>query len=144
VSGYYGAFKAQLWGASEAPGHPAPDFEGGDIRFVMVDTADYVVNLSTHQDLADVPSGARVGGLQALANETVNMVGAEARFDADDHTIPSVTGDQSEALVLYNHNATEASALLIAYIDSFASGMPVTPNGGDIFVQWATLGIFAW
>ena len=55
--------------------------------------------------------------------------------DADDVTFSAVSGDPSEALVIYKHNATESLATLIAYIDS-ATGLPVTPNGGDITVTW--------
>jgi hypothetical protein len=38
--------------------------------------------------------------------------------------------------VLYKHTGSDATARLIAYIDTASSGLPVTPNGGDIVVQW--------
>jgi hypothetical protein len=37
------------------------DWDTDTIKCVLVDTADYTVNLSTHDNLDDVPSGARVG-----------------------------------------------------------------------------------
>ena len=55
--------------------------------------------------------------------------------DAADVTWSSVTGDECEAIVLYKHTGTESTSRLIAYIDS-ATGLPVTPNGGDIKVEW--------
>ena len=32
---------------------------------------------------------------------------------------------------------TESTSNLIAYMDTGMTGLPVTPNGGDITVQWA-------
>jgi len=103
-----------------------------DIRVILVDTADYTVNLATHDFLNDVPSAARVAVLGAsLANKTA-VAGVA---DADNITFPTVTGDVSEALILYKHTGTESTSQLIAYIDS-ATGLPVTPNGGNVDVAW--------
>ena len=46
-----------------------------------------------------------------------------------------MTGDPSEALVIYKDTGTESTSPLIMYIDT-ATGLPVTPNGGDITVTW--------
>jgi hypothetical protein len=55
--------------------------------------------------------------------------------DAADITFTTVTGDQSEALVIYKDTGVEATSQLIAYIDT-ATGLPVTPGGGNITVTW--------
>jgi hypothetical protein len=108
------------------------DWVADDIRAILVDVADYTVDLAAHNFLDDVPSGARVATLGAsLANKTA-VAGVA---DADDATFSAVTGDPSEALVLYRHTGTESTSQLVAYIDS-ATGLPVTPNGGDIDVAW--------
>jgi len=107
------------------------DWDTDDIRCILVDTDDYSVDLAVHDNLDDVPSGARVAVSGALTGKTV----AAGVADADDVTFSSVTGDQSEAIVIYKHTGTESTSRLIAYIDS-ATGLPVTPNGGDITVQW--------
>jgi hypothetical protein len=104
-----------------------------DIRCVLVDLDDYTANLATHAFLADVPGAARVAVSGVLANKTATA-GVAA---ADNITFSSVTGDQSEALVIYKHTGTDSTARLIAYIDS-AQGLPITPNGGDITVTWDT------
>lgn len=114
------------------------DLSTDDIRVILVDTADYTVNLATDQDLVDVPGAARVAVSDALASKTV----ADGVFDAADKVLSAVTGDPSEALVIYKHTGTEATSLLIAYIDS-GTNLPVTPNGGDITIQWNGSGIFA-
>lgn len=107
------------------------DWDTDDIRIILVDAADYVVNLSTHDMLDDVAAGARVATSSSLAGKTV----AAGVADANDVTLSAVTGDPSEAIIIYKHTGTESTARLIAYIDT-ATGLPVTPNGGDIIVQW--------
>ena len=37
--------------------------------------------------------------------------------------------------MIYVDTGTEATSPLIAYIDT-ATGLPITPNGGDIIVTW--------
>jgi len=106
------------------------DFENDTIGAVLVDTDDYTVDTTNHQHLDDIPSAARVA-TGALANTSVTS----AVFDADDLTFTSVTGDQSEAVVLYKDTGSASTSQLLVFIDS-ATGLPVTPNGGDITVQW--------
>jgi hypothetical protein len=108
------------------------DWDTDDIRAILIDTADYTVNLATHDNLDDIPGAARVAVSGALAGKTVT----DGVADANDVTFSAVSGDECEAIVLYKHTGTESTSRLIAYIDT-ASGLPVTPNGGDIEVQWA-------
>lgn len=106
------------------------DWVADTIKAVLVDTADYTVNLSTHDFLDDVAAGGRVA-TATLASKTATAGVA----DAADLTFTTVTGDVSEALILYKDSGVEGTSQLIAYIDT-ATGLPVTPNGGDIVVQW--------
>jgi hypothetical protein len=106
-------------------------WNGDNIKVVLVDAADYVVNLATHQFLSDIPAGARVATSGNLTSKTT----AAGVADAADVTFTAVSGDISEALVIYQDTGVEGTSRLIAYIDS-ATGRPVTPNGGDIQVQW--------
>lgn len=107
------------------------DWEGDVIRAVLIDAGDYTVNLATHQFLSDIPPAARVAVSAGLAGKTaVNGVA-----DANDLTFPAVSGDPAEALVIFQDTGTEGTSRLIAYIDT-ATGLPVTPNGGDISVAW--------
>lgn len=107
------------------------DLDSDDIRAVLVDGADYTPNLATDEFLSSIPSAARVAVSGALQNKTVT----DGVFDADDIVIASVTGDQFEYLVLYKHTGSDATARLILLIDS-ATGLPCTPNGSDITIQW--------
>ena len=108
------------------------DLEADTIKAVLVDTADYTVNLATHDFFDDVPAAARVA-TGTLASKTVT-----ARvFDAAALTLVAVSGDPCEAIVLYKDTGVESTSRLIAYIDT-ATGLPVTPNGGDITITWDT------
>jgi hypothetical protein len=100
------------------------------IKVVLVDTADYTVDLATHDFFNDVAAGARV----ATATLGTKSVTGGA-FDAADVTFSAVTGDPSEALIIYKDTGTESTSALIMYIDT-ATGLGVTPNGGDITVTW--------
>lgn len=102
-----------------------------DIRCILIDAADYTVNLATHDFLDDVPAGARVAVSGALTSKDTTA----GVFDAADVTLSTVTGDQSEAIIIYKHTGTDSTSDLIAYIDS-GTGLPVTPNGGDITIRW--------
>ena len=102
-----------------------------NIKCVLVDTATYTVNLATDQFLDDIPVGERVATSGNLASKT-STAGV---FDAADVVFSSVTGDVSEALVIYKDTGAAATSPLIAFIDT-ATGLPATPNGGDITVTW--------
>ena len=102
-----------------------------DIRAILVDAADYTVNLATHQFLSSVPAPARVAVSPSFTGKTITNGVA----DADDVTFASVSGDPCEAIVIYQHTGNDATARLIAYIDT-ATGLPVTPNSNDIIVRF--------
>ena len=107
------------------------DLDTNNIRAIFVDGADYTPNIATHETLADIPAGGRVAVSGALTSKTVT----DGVFDAADITVSAVTGDQFEYIVLYQHTGTEA-ALLLLLIDT-ATGLPCTPNGGDITIAWS-------
>lgn len=100
------------------------------IKCTLVDAADYTVNLSTHDFIDDVPAGARVA-TATLGSKSVTG----GAFDAADVEYPTVTGDPSEALVIWKDTGSEPTSPLIMYIDT-ATGLGVTPNGGNITVAW--------
>ena len=108
------------------------DLDTDTIKVTLIDVADYTVDLAAHDFINDVPAGARVA-TATLANTTVTG----GAFDADDVTFSAVTGDQSEALVIWQDTGNEATSVLIYYGDTH-TGLPVTPNGGDISITWSS------
>jgi hypothetical protein len=123
--------EAQLTGAANI------DLENEDVRLILVDAADYTFS-QTHDMLDDVPGAARVAVSGALTGKTVT----DGVFNADDVTFTAVTGDVSEALILYRHTGVESTSRLIAYLDTGFTGLPVTPSGTNITVAWNASGIF--
>lgn len=101
------------------------------IKAVLVDTGTYTVNLSAHEFLADVGAGARISTSGAFTGKATTGGAA----DANDITFTSVSGSSVEAIILYKDTGADATSPLIAYIDT-ATGLPITPNGGDIIVTW--------
>jgi hypothetical protein len=107
------------------------DWDANDIRLILIDEADDTIDLATDDFLDDRPSAARVAVSGAFASKTKTAGVA----DAADVTLSTVTGDQSESIDIYQHTGTESTSRLICNIDT-ATGLPVTPNGGDITITW--------
>jgi hypothetical protein len=110
----------------------AINWNSDTIKVFLIDAADYTVNLATDANLATVAVAARIGAAQTLASKSAT----DGIADAADITFPSVTGDPAEAILIYKDTGNESTSRLIAYIDQATSGLPVTPNGGNITVQW--------
>jgi len=98
-----------------------------NIKGVFVDTGAYTVNLATHQFLSDITAGARIATTPNLAGKT----STDGVADATDPVATAVTGVTVEAFVLYKDTGVASTSPLICYIDT-ATGLPFTPNGGDV------------
>lgn len=114
------------------------DWDADNIRAVLIDTGTYTVNLATHQDYADL-SGVVGTESPLFSSKTVT----DGVGDAADITFTSVSGATVEAIVIFQDTGVAANDRLIAYIDTDGGGpISVTPNGGDITIQWNASGIF--
>lgn len=105
------------------------DLVDDTIKVAMIDTDTYTYS-ATHEFYSDL-SGIVDTPVALTTKSTTDGV-----FDADDATFTSVTGNTVEALVIYKDTGTPSTSPLIVYIDS-GTNLPVTPNGGDITVQWS-------
>ena len=101
------------------------------VKVILVSTSGYTPQTAVHQYLADIPISARIAGPVTLTAKATTGGAA----DAADCTFTSVSGATINAIVVYKDTGTEATSPLIAYIDT-ATGLPITPNGGDIIVTW--------
>ena len=97
------------------------------VKVILVSTSAYTPQTAIHQYLADIPVSARIAGPVTLTAKATTGGAA----DAADCTFTSVSGATINAIVVYKDTGTEATSPLIAYIDT-ATGLPITPNGGDI------------
>ena len=95
------------------------------IRAVLIDTGTYTYS-AAHNAYDDL-SGVVATESGALGSKTFTA----GVFDSADITFTAATGTTAEAIVLFIDSGTASTDYLIAYIDS-ATGLPVTPNGGDI------------
>lgn len=101
------------------------------IKIVLVDTGAYTFS-AAHEFLSDVPGGARIATSGNLASKT----STDGVADAADITFTAVSGTTVEAFVVYKDTGSAATSPLIAYFDTVSAGLPVTPNGGDITIQF--------
>lgn len=112
------------------------DINDGTVKAALVDTGTYTYSAS-HEFYSSV-SSAVVGTPQTIANTTVT----NGTFDGDDVTYTAVSGNSVEAIVIYIDTGNASTSRLVAYLDTGMTGLPVTPNGGDIAVAWNASGIF--
>jgi hypothetical protein len=111
----------------------------GTVRAALVDTGTYTYS-AAHEFLTSL--SGRVGTDQTLGAKT--FVNGVLRNGAAT-TWPAVSGATVEAIVIYIDTGVAGTSRLVAFIDSGQTGLPVTPNGGDITMTWdsGANGIFA-
>jgi hypothetical protein len=68
----------------------------------------------------------------ALGSKTVT----DGVADAADITFSAVSGSQVTQFVIWADSGVSSTSRLLVYFDS-ATNLPVTPNGGDITIQWS-------
>ena len=109
-----------------------------DIKAVLLDTAVYTYNAG--HDFYDDLSGVVATETGALASKTIGVVGTGV-FDAANGTVTAATGTHAEACAVFVDRGGAAGADdLLSYNELSA---PVTPNGGNIVLDWHASGIFS-
>ena len=111
------------------------DLNDGTVKVALIDTGTYTYNAA--DEFYSSVSGV-VGTPQTINNTTVT----NGLFDGDDVTYTTVTGNSVESLLIYIDTGSAATSRLVAWIDTSVTGLPVTPNGGDITISWNASGIF--
>ena len=97
----------------------------GDIRVMLVKST-YTFNDSNKflADLGAVDNGRSV----ALGTKTFAL----GVFDAADTTLTATAAVACNALIIFLHTGADATARLIAYIDTPTSGLPFTPSASQV------------
>lgn len=107
----------------------------GGLFAVLVDTGVYTYN-SSHQFYSSL------SGIIGTEQEITSKTFVNGLLDGADVAVPSVSGNTAEAIVLFIKNAgANTTWRLVAYIDTGVTGLPVTPNGGNINITWNASGI---
>ena len=126
--------------AKEAFLNKEHDLNTDAIKATLIDSLDYTYGAghTTYAD-ATVPAAAKVA-VATLASLTIAL----GVFDCADFSWTTVTGDQCEAVILWNDTpVTPTADPLIAFYDTSMTGMPVTPSGGNINFAVNASGFFA-
>ncbi len=106
------------------------DWDTDDVRAMLVLSA-YTFS-AAHRYVSDLGSNTN-GRSAALTGKTVTSGVA----DAADTSLLATAATASKAIVVYKYNAADASARLIAYIDTPTAGLPFTPSAGQtVNVAW--------
>ena len=129
ASAIYPAFKQALLNGSV-------DLTTAVVRAVLIDTGTYTYSAS--HDFYNDLSGVVGTESAALTSKTIT----DGVFDAADVTFSAVTGNTVEAVVLFVDTGNVATDRLICFLDA-GTGLPVSPNGGDINLVWNSSGIFS-
>jgi hypothetical protein len=118
-----------------------PDLSTATVKAVLTDHSGATPNTATHDFLDDISAGT-VATSPALAGKTFGAVAAGV-FDADDVTFASVSGASAESFSLFVDTGNAATSRLLSYWDD-ATGLPITPSGGNIIITWSTSGVFTF
>lgn len=118
--------------------HGQTDWDTDNMRGILYDEGADALNLAD-VDLADITTSARIA-------ETANLtttVGSAATgaWDFTDETISTVSGASVESITFFEETGTDSTSPLLLNIDSW-TGLPLTPNGGDVTLQPAAGGVF--
>ena len=107
------------------------DWDTADIR-VMLTLSAYTFD-AADKFLSDIPASTRDNGRSAaLSGKTVTNGVA----DASDTTLVATAASACNALIIFQHTGSDATARVIAYIDT-ATGLPFTPGAGaTVNIAW--------
>lgn len=101
----------------------------------LVDLGTYTYS-AAHQFYSDL------SGIVGTPVEITSKTFVSGLLDAADTTFPTTSGVSVEAIVLYIKNAgANTTWRLVGFFDTGVTGLPVTPNGGDINIVWNASGI---
>lgn len=118
------------------------DLDADTIKVVLIDHGTDTPNVTTDDFYNDISAGLVGSMSSALTTKTIGTVAAGV-FDADNVTFTAVSGNSVESVNVLKDTGTASTSDLIAYFDT-GTGLPVTPNGGDITVTWNASGIFTF
>lgn len=131
ANSFYPKFKQQLCNKQH-------DLDTDGIRALLLASTVYTYD-AAHDFLDDIPSYVSMS--PDLTSPTIAL----GVFDTADFSWLAVTGvavDQI-ALVNYGMGGSNAARGLIAFYDASITGLPLTPNGGDVNAAVHSSGWFA-
>jgi hypothetical protein len=107
------------------------DWDTNTFALYLIDHGTDTPNVSTDDNVDDLLVGARIGPKGTM---TASAPGGGVA-DATDVTLATVSGASAESINIFKDSGVESTSTLVAFIDT-ATGLPVTPNGGNINIVW--------
>jgi hypothetical protein len=101
-------------------------------KVCLVVTSVYSVSIDSHEFWSDVSSSSYTGITPITLSSKTSTLGV---LRAANVTFSAVSGSAIGAIIIYKDTGSSSTSPLVLYIDT-ATGLPITPNGGDIIVQW--------
>jgi len=106
-----------------------------------------------YASLVTTSGGYTYSAAHQFYSSVTNVVGTEVAittpsvvnglFDGDDVTFTAVSGTVIGAIIIFRRNTgANGTWRLVLYEDTSVTGLPVTPNGGNIVITWNASGIF--
>lgn len=143
----FDGFKARLLGV-DARTETLPDFVGTGVSTLRVTLVDSGVHsmapqTDTNYAILETSNPTAIVAAGDLAGTTCSVATGTATVSASNKTLTAVTGATVEQIVVDAHQGTAAASLLIVFFDT-ATGLTLTPNGGDVTITWNASGIFTW
>ena len=122
--------------------HGPVDFDADTIKASLLDATDAGTITAAFEDYDEVDTPTVVAVSSAMASVTIGTV-AVGVVDFADFTFTAVSGDAADYLTFWKDSGTPATSPLIVTYDSATSGLPLTPNGGDVDVTMNASGFVA-
>jgi hypothetical protein len=116
------------------------DMDVDIFKATLIDSADYTFS-AAHDFYGGASPDVAAAAKVAASGDITGTWSATGVFDSADFSWATVTGDVSEAIILWDDTITDDR--LVAFYDTGITGMPVTPNGGNINVTVHASGWFA-
>lgn len=136
----YDEFRRSLGGN---PTHSVIDLEDDTFSVFFVDEGDDTISQASDVDAADRTAGAQVPAFSsapALQNNASTISSNVLVWDADDLTFSSLSGDQVESYDIFKDSGTDTTSPMVGNFDD-ATGLPLTPSGGNVTIVFHANGI---
>jgi len=116
------------------PTHSVVDLNGDDIDMSLLDETDSGTITASFVDYDEIDTNVvhstDIAGFTSITGGVVTMSAAS--------TFSAVSGDAADFLTVWKNSGSPATSPLILTWDSATSGIPVTPNSGDIIATWGS------
>ena len=136
----YDNYKNLILG-NDSAAHTFPDMDTDNIKAILVDHGVTTPSPTTHQDHADLSGAVVTGGTSG--NMSTPAFPAAGAIDYAVFSFTTVSGASVESINFYKDSGVSSTSALIIYIDT-ATGLPLTPNGGDVNVAFNASGLYGF